>query len=1028
MKKKYCYIALLLCCGVSLAPPLHAQVQEKRTVTVKGIVTNQNGEPLPGAGVSLKGTGSGTATLTNGRFQLNVPQNSTLRVSYVGYISREVPVGAEAPPDLAIQLAADKSDLSEVIVVGYGKQKKSDVTGAITSISEQSLRDVPVANISQALQGQGAGIDVQKSGGNNKPGTTPKILIRGSRSVNASNDPLFVVDGIPYNGNINDLNQDDVLSIEVLKDASSTAIYGSRGANGVILVTTKRGRTGKPVISYSGYGGFIKARGKYPIMDGATFATFKKWTKITDKPDKYTGLDDPKFLSPEDDAFTPEEKASMKTGRSTDWQDLIYRTGMTTSHQLSVSGGTDMTQYALSGGYFRETGIYYGQSFERYSIKASVDQQLSKIFKIGVSSLNTLSVTKGEGSNPMQQALRANPLAVPYDSTGKLVGFIAGNANQVWNPLANELPGAVEETRRRFGTFTTLYLDANLAEGLKYRLNAGAEIKSDVYGNFRASNTTYNLGGLSKSSNRTRYSTNYTWENVLTYDRTFAQKHRLNFTGLFSIQQSQFQSNEFNNNSIAADYLQNLAPQFGANLAGEGDYEKWNIVSYMARVNYAYDDRYLLTLTMRSDGSSRLAPGNKYHVFPSAAAAWNISQEPFLKNSDKVSNLKLRASYGTVGNTSIDPYQTLGLLEAITYNYGSNNVTGAYQTNIPNPALTWEYTSTANIGLDFGFFQNRLSGSVEVYKQFTKSLLLPQTLPATSGIPEGILANVGKTENKGIEVHVSTVNVQGRGTGGFNWTTDLNVFINRGKITQLANGITQDVANGWFVGQPIGAIYDYRRVGIWQNTAADSALAASLGQSLKGSGSVIGTIRVDDLNGDKKIDANNDRMILGPPQPSWEGGMTNRFSYKGFDLTIVAFARIGGTLTSQLFQSGSFINTFQGNYNNLDVHYWTPTNKENYYPKPNAGSTNSPYVSLLSYFDASYVKIRSMSLGYNLPQNTLRRLGAKSVRIYATAEEPFILFSPYRNKYSGMDPESAGRLDVDTPPTWSMIFGVNVTL
>jgi TonB-linked SusC/RagA family outer membrane protein len=1028
MRKKYCYIALMLCCWLSLAPPLQAQSQERPSVTVRGTVTNQNGEPLPGAGVSLKGTSAGTATQQNGSFELRVPPNSTLRVSYIGYVSQEIPLGATAPANLSVKLLTDKSDLSEVIVVGYGKQKKSDITGSITSIGEQSLRDVPVANISQALQGQGAGIDVQKSGGNNKPGTAPKILIRGTRSVNASNDPLFVVDGIPFNGNINDLNQDDVASIDVLKDASATAIYGSRGANGVILVTTKRGRIGKPVISYSGYGGFVKARGRYPIMDGPTFATFKKWTRVVGSPDKYTGIDDPKFMDPQDDTYTPTERESIRNGSSTDWQDLIYRTGMTTNHQLSVAGGTEATQYALSGGYFKEKGIYYGQSFDRFSMKASVDQQLGKIFKVGVSSLNTLSVIKGEGSNPMQQALRANPLAAPYDSTGKLVGFIPGNANQVWNPLANEVPGAVEETRRRFGTFTTLYLDVNLAEGLKYRLNAGAEIKSDVYGNFRASNTTYNLGGPSKSSNRTRYSTNYTWENQLTYDRTFALKHRVNFTGLFSIQQSQFQSNEFNNNSIAADYLQNLAPQFGANLSGEGESEKWSIVSFMGRLNYAYDDKYLLTLTMRSDGSSRLAPGNKYHVFPSAAAGWNISQEPFLKNSDKISNLKLRASYGTVGNTAIDPYQTLGLLEAVNYNYGSTNVTGAYQTNIPNPGLTWEYTSTANVGLEFGFFQNRLSGSVEVYKQFTKSLLLPQTLPATSGIPNGILANIGKTENKGIEVHISTVNIQSKDNNGFNWTTDLNVFLNRGKITQLANGVTRDIANGWFVGHPIDAIYDYKRTGIWQNTPADSALAQSLGLSLKGTGSVIGTIRVEDLNGDKKIEANNDRMILGSSQADWQGGMTNRFSYKGFDLTIVAFARVGGTLTSQLYQSGSFINTFQGNYNNLDVNYWTPANKENYYPKPNAASTNTPYVSLLSYFDATYVKIRSLSLGYNLPQATLRRLGASSIRLYATAEEPFILFSPYRNQYKGMDPESAGRLNVDTPPTWSMIFGVNVTL
>jgi hypothetical protein len=346
---------------------------------------------------------------------------------------------------------------------------------------------------------------------------------------------------------------------------------------------------------------------------------------------------------------------------------------------------------------------------------------------------------------------------------------------------------------------------------------------------------------------------------------------------------------------------------------------------------------------------------------------------------------------------------------------------------VPNPALTWEYTSTANVGLDFGLLDNRISGSIEAYQQFTKSLLLPQTLPPTSGIPNAILTNIGKTENKGLEIHISTINIQGKDRNDFSWTTDLNFFMNRGKITQLANGVQQDIANSWFVGKPIGAIYDYKRVGIWQNTPEDSATAKSLGLSITGSGSVIGTIRAADLNNDKKIDA-KDRMVLGSNQPSWEGGMTHRFSYKGFDLTVVTFARVGGLLVSKLYQSGSFINTFQGNYNNVDVHYWTPLNHENYYPKANAGSTNTPMVSLLSYYDATYVKIRSMSLGYNLPPATLRKIGASAIRIYATAEEPFILFSPYRQKYHGLDPESAGQLVVDTPPTWSMIFGINITL
>jgi TonB-linked SusC/RagA family outer membrane protein len=775
-------------------------------------------------------------------------------------------------------------------------------------------------------------------------------------------------------------------------------------------------------------------------MNGPTFTNFKKWALINQTPGVYSGLNDPKFLT--DGTFTPEEIQGINANRSTNWQKLIFHTGMMTDHQIGVSGGSETTQYSLSGGYYRETGVYEGQSFERYSFRAAVDQLLGKSVKIGISTQNSYSVTNGEiatdVSNPMGQAYRANPLVSPYDSTGKLVNaYLPGNANQVWNPLANFLPGATVETRKRFGTFTTAYLEASLAPGLKYRFNGGAELRSDVYGNFFARNTSYNQGAQSTGSNRNSFSANYTLENLLIYDKIFAQKHKINFTALYSLQESQTQTTRFDYNNVLADALQYFNPQYASNLASsKNSSPKWDIISYMGRLNYSFADKYLLTLTMRSDGSSRLAPGNKYHVFPSAAVAWNMIQEPFLAGVTGLTNLKLRASYGTVGNTAIDPYKTLGALSPATYNYGTVNTTGAYLTDVPNPNLTWEYTSTLNIGLDFGLLQNRISGSVELYQQKTHDLLLPQSLPPTSGIQNANVTNIGKTENKGIELHINTINIQSGKDNGFSWATDLNIFINRGKITQLANGVTQDINNNWFVGQPIGAIFDYKRVGVWQATPGDTSLAQSLGLTTTGSGSVIGQIRVADLNGSKTIDP-GDRIILGNSQPKFEGGITNRFSYKGFDFTVVAFGRYGGTLVSKMHQSGSFINTYQSNYNNLNAHYWTPTNGENYYPKPNHAQTNPPNSSLLTYFDASYLKIRSLSLGYSLPQSLIKRAGIQRMRVYATAANPFILFSSYRNKYHGLDPEvsqqsgsgtgNQAALNVDTPPTWSMIFGLNVS-
>ena len=1010
-------------------------------VTVKGTVTYQNGDPVSGASVVVKATGKGVTTQEDGSFQIEAAPNSTLVITHTGFVGQEIKLSSDNYSNLTVRLIENKNSLDEVIVVGYGTRKKSDVTGAIVSINEQAIRDIPAANLTQAIQGQAAGIDIQKNGGNSKPGATPTILIRGSRSISATNEPLFVVDGIPFNGSINDLNQDDIASVEILKDASATAIYGSRGANGVILITTKRGKSGKPTVTFNMYTGFVKIQDQFPVMNTAEFSEFKKWALYNGR---YTG-NNRTYSGPNDSAlilqnFSAEELESMKTGRSTDWQKLIYKTGIITNNQIGYSGGTDLTQYALSAGYFEETGIYFGQGFERFSLKASVDQQFGKRIKVGVSTLNTYTVTEGEGANPMGQALRASPMVSPYNPDGTLLNdFVPGSASQVWNPLANFVEGAVVQKRKRFGTFTTLYADVSIIKGLKYRFNSGVEIRSDVYGEFYASKTTNNLGGLSTAQNRTNLRTNYTLENILTYDKTFAEKHKINFTGLFSVQEQSTQGNEFRNNTIASDDLQYYNPTYGANLVGEGTEEKWDIISYMGRLNYSFDDRYLLTLTMRTDASSRLAPGNQDNLFPSAAVAWNIHRESFFNNVKAFTNLRLRASYGRVGNTAISAYQTLGALSAIVYNYGDATTTGVFLTNVPNPDLTWEYTSTLNVGVDFGMLKNRVTGSIEVYKQSTDNLLLPQTLPATSGIPNAIVTNVGKTENKGIEIHISSVNFQGRTRNSFSWTTDLNFFINRGKITQLAGGVTSDPANSRFVGQPLGVFYDFKKIGIWQATAADTALAILQAQTVNGVGTVIGNIKREDISGpngkpDNRLDATYDRIILGSSQPDWEGGMTNRFGYKGFDLTVVAFARWGHMIRSNL-HGGGFVNTFQGTYNNIKTPYWTPTNGENNYPKPNANNTNTPNNSLLGFFDGSFVKIRTISLGYNLPSSVLRRLGVRSARIYTTLEDPFILFSPFVNKYGGIDPEASGSssspaiatLNLDTPSNWSMIFGINIS-
>src|SRR5215218_4943065 len=529
--KKEAGVLLFFVCLVQLLPAQEA------TIPVKGSITNQEGLPLEGVTVQVRGSSRGTSTNASGSFQLDVPANSTLVISYIGHAQQEIKVGTGSQPDLKLQLSEAKNSMDQIVVVGYGTRKKSDVTGAITSISERAIQDIPAANLAQAIQGQGAGIDIQKSGGNSKPGATPSIMIRGSRSLLATNEPLIVVDGVPFNGNFNDLNQDDVSSVEVLKDASATAIYGSRGANGVILVSTKRGKAGKPQITYNGYAGAVKILGEYPVMNAQEFFEFRKWAlyngRFTGNNRTYSSINDPKLLTDAGNFNAADIQLAQSGNPGTNWQELIYKTGIITNHQLGLAGGTEATQYALSGGYFKETGVYYGQAFERYSVKASVDQQIGRIFKVGLNSLNTYTVTDGEGANPMGQALRASPLASPYNADGTLLNdFVPGSASQVWNPLANfTIPGAAVQKRKRFGTFTTLYGDVNIAKGLKYRFNGGVEIRSDVYGEFYASKTTNNLGGLSTSQNRTGFRTNYTLENILTYDRTFAEKHKVFFTG-----------------------------------------------------------------------------------------------------------------------------------------------------------------------------------------------------------------------------------------------------------------------------------------------------------------------------------------------------------------------------------------------------------------------------------------------------------------------------------------------------------------
>lgn len=971
-------------------------------VLISGTVrSKRDGRAVPNASIVVKGTSSGTVTDGEGKFQITVPdKNSVLLISSQGFTNQEVSLNNKTRIDVGLDESTKKLD--EVVVVGYGQQRRKDVTGAISSVSAKALSEVPVSSPGQALQGRVAGLYAVTTG--YRPGSDVSIRIRGNRSFSAGNDPLFVVDGIPITGGLNDINPTDIESMEVLKDASATAIYGSRGANGVIIITTRRGKVGGPFVSYDAYYGIVRALGKTQVMNGQEFAEYKRESRRTSGKYKDSNKD-----SSDRKLFEPVELQSIALGRSTDYQDLMLQSGRQQSHQIGVNGGTEMTKYALSIAYFEDKGIIPVQSFTRNTLRLNIDQTINKRIKIGTSILGTFSLRKGFNLNPYDDALAENPLGVPYDSTGNLI-FLPTSDGLRSNPLAELVGGALADRNKRFRLFSSLYGEFDIAPGLKYRLNYGPDLIQNRNGRFTGRYTNERRGGDPTASTSEDFVSSYTIENILTYNKLFQQLHSINFTGLYSVQSRE---QEASNNSVQGVAIEDMEYYNLASapiITGVGSsYEKWTILSYMARLNYVYKSKYLLTLTGRADGSSRFAPHRKWGFFPSVAVGWNISNENFLANSRTIDNLKLRASYGETGNTGINPYQTLGGLSRTTYAFDNNAAYGYRPGSIPNPNLKWETTASLNLGLDFSFFNNRLSGSFEGYQQNTHDLLLQRQLPITSGFGS-ILENIGSTRNTGVEVTLSTLNIDSRNRSeGLTWSTDLNFAHNREEIVELYGGKKDDVGNTWFIGQPISVIYDYEKTGIWQT--ADKDLAITYSQKP-------GQIRVRDQNNDKKINA-DDRVILGSSVPKISGGLTNRFTYKGFDLAIFVFARFGSKITSG-FHDGGWMQ-LQGRYNNLKVDYWTETNPTNAYPRPDENSERPIYSSTLRYFDGSFVKIRNINFGYTFPEALAKRMRMKSTRVYLSMLQPAI-YARYRQKEKGIDPEYP---TVNTPATSMISFGIN---
>ncbi|MDP4188108.1 MAG: TonB-dependent receptor [Bacteroidota bacterium] len=994
---------------------------------VKGRVTDKaTGEPLPGVSIVVKGTTRGTLTDTDGKYSIEVQGSDEAMVfTYVGYLSQIVYINDRKQIDVSLESATTK--LEEIVVIGYGTQRKEAVTGSVSSIRGDAMRDVPAANISQALQGRIAGVEMSQS--STKPGSAMQIRIRGARSLNATNDPLVVLDGIPFAGNIGDINPSDIKSIDILKDASATAIYGSRGANGVLIVTTNKGKLGqKAIFSYNGYVGIKSIFAKYPMMNGPEFAALRKIAG------KYSNGTD------ESDST------------NTDWQDLFYKTGMVTSHDLGVAGGTEKGNYNFGIGYYRDEAIIPMQNYSRYSLRGSLDQGVGKSFRFGFNTNNFYSINNGNNLG-LYGLLSSSPLANPYNADGTWKRVIKMPLDNTWvysKDIIENLGDKWVDMTKAFGSYNSLYGEVKIPgiEGLKYRANIGL--------NFRMSNSgSYTGEGVFNSEATTpstatignSLTTNWVIENLLTYDRTFAEKHEISAVALYSAEQTMYNSSQVSAKSIPTDAFQfyNLGQasgEFTINPSNQ-NYYKNGLMSWMGRVMYSYDNRYMISATFRSDASSVLAKGHKWHSYPAISAGWNIKNESFLKDIKPIDLLKLRAGFGQTSNQAVTAYSTLGVLSTRPYNFGDNTYsTGYYVSQLPNPNLGWEYSKTWNFGLDFGLLGNRLSGSLEYYITKTNDILLYVNLPPTSGV-NNFMGNVGKTENKGFEFSVNGVILNN--LSGWTWEAGINVYANRNKLTELATGQTRDESNWWFVGHPIDVIFDYQKIGLWQQN--DQFL-----KTYEPSGDA-GMIKVK-YTGTYNNDGSPTRAI-GPAdrqiinlEPNFQGGFNTRLSYKGIDFSAVGVFKSGGKLISTLYSSSGYLNLMTGRRNNVKVDYWTTTNTGAKYPKPGGPQTgdNPTYGSTLGYFNASYLKIRILSLGYTFKQNWVKTIGIENLRLYFTVENPFVMFSPY-HKESNQDPETNSyandaqnmavpysdnqkrllTIGTNTPTTRNYLIGVNLS-
>ncbi|MBV6427248.1 MAG: TonB-dependent receptor SusC [Haliscomenobacter sp.] len=955
------------------------------TITVTGKVTDKaSGEPIIGCNVLLKGDASlGTITDIDGNYSLSVPADGVLAFSYIGYVTLEEPVGGRKKIDAALE--TDQVALEEVVIIGYGTVKKSNVTGAIVSVKAEDLKTVPTTNVIESLQGKLPGVDITRSSGG--AGAGINVLVRGNRSLTASNAPLFIVDGIQYS-NIQDLNPNDIESMEVLKDAASTAIYGSRGANGVIIITTKKGRTGKTNVSFNAYTGVSTLAGYPRVMGPEEYKAFRREANRT------TG----NWTSSADDAKI---FGNLLNSPGTYWPDIFLQDGKQSDYQLGITSGTAKTNFYVSMSYFNEEGLLEKDVLNRYNFRANIDHKISDKFQFGTQNQITF-YDQDLRFDPLGTANKLVPLEVPYDADGNLIPLINNGRNI--NPLTDLLENNYENNLRTTRIFSSAYLSVNPLKNLSLKSNLGINLTNTREGLYAGSQTNFRNGAQPLARYIAGNSIGLNLENILNYEFKL-QNHSFVLTGVQSLLTNRFESSSAEGaNQLIPNQLYYGLANANAQVSIGAAYKESALLSYTGRLLYNYNDKYLLTLTARTDGASQLSEGNKWAFFPSASAAWRVTQENFLSNNPVISDLKIRVSYGVAGNSAVEPYSTQSVLNRVPFAWDEAAAIGyTYSTRIGNPDLRWETSTTANAGVDFGVFDNRIIGTLDIFQTKTSDLLLERLLPLSSGALNTI-ENVGETENKGIEIGVNAIAVD---KTNFRWNIGVNWFRVREKILKLATE-SNDVANGWFIGQTTESFYDYEKLGIWQSNEADAAKAFN---------QLPGDIKVKDQNGDGKIDATNDRIIIGSGRPSWIGNFNSDLKFFNFDLNLQVYARWG-----QMIRYG-FTGVYdpQANENSLVHDYWTPENPTNAFPRPNANRSQSAtlYYSSLFYQDGSFVKLRGVTLGYSLPNSLISKMHLSKFRVYVSGRNLWTY-----SKIDDYDPERGG--GTSSPMNRLIVGGLNV--